>query len=299
MSTEQKVALVASVWQAYGLAPALASVELPKSTWYYQQRQKVPYVQKYDHLRPMLEQIAREHPDYGYRRATVELSERLHQAVNHKVIQRLNQAWELSLLRTTRPPKPSRLRQVITQAGQRANLVAHLETIDLFEVAYTDFTELVYASGRGKAYLMPIIDHASKLVLGWAVGPRTNTELALTAWTKAKEILRTLQVDYTGLIVHHDQDAVYTSYAWTGQLLRKDQVRLSYALGGAKDNPEMESFNGRFKTENQSLFLEAETLTQLRDIVADRIEYYNTDRRHSSLGYLSPLAFIKQWRSGC
>lgn len=299
MSTEQKVALVACVWQEYGLAPALAAVELPKSTWYYQQRHKVPYGQKYAQLRPVLEQIAREHPDYGYRRATVELSERLQQSINHKVVQRLNQAWDLSLLRTTRPPKPSRLRQVITQAGQRANLVAHREAIDLFEVAYTDFTELVYAGGRGKAYLMPIIDHASKLVLGWAVGQRPNAQLALEAWRKAKETFRTLGIDWTGLIVHHDQDAVYTGYAWTGQLLLQDQVRLSYALNGAKDNPEMESFNGRFKTENQSLFLEAETLTQLRDIVADRIEYYNTDRRHSSLGYLAPFAFIMQRRCSC
>jgi len=60
MSTEQKVALVASVWLEYGLAPALAAVELPKSTWYYQQRHKVPYGQKYAQLRPVLEQIARE-----------------------------------------------------------------------------------------------------------------------------------------------------------------------------------------------------------------------------------------------
>jgi len=34
----------------------------------------------------------------------------------------------------------------------------------------------------------------------------------------------------------------------------KDEVRISYALGGAKDNLEMESFNGRFKTEAQSRF---------------------------------------------
>ena len=54
MSTAQKVALVACVWQEYGLAPALAAVELPKSTWYYQQQHKVPYGQKYVQLRPAL-----------------------------------------------------------------------------------------------------------------------------------------------------------------------------------------------------------------------------------------------------
>ena len=44
------------------------------------------------------------------------------------------------------------------------------------------------------------------------------------------------------MIVHHDRDPVFTGYGWTGQLLLSDSIMLSYALGGAKDNPEMESF---------------------------------------------------------
>ncbi len=146
---------------------------------------------------------------------------------------------------------------------------------------------------------MPLVEHTSKFVFGWAVGQQANSQLALEAWRQARATFQQLGVDYARLIVHHDQDPVYTGYAWTGQLLLQDQVRRSYALNGAKDNPEMEPFKGRFKTENQSLFLEAETLSQLRDIVANRIEDYNTDRRHSSLGYLAPFAFIKQRRSGC
>lgn len=54
--------------------------------------------------------------------------------------------------------------------GERANLVAPLDEIGLFEVAYTDFTELRYADGTAKAHLMSIIDHTSKLVYCWAVG---------------------------------------------------------------------------------------------------------------------------------
>lgn len=298
MSIAEKVALVNSVRDEYGLKLALAAVELAKSSWYYQQ-QKVSYAQKYEHLLPELEVIAQAHPEYGYRRTTVELNDRVEPAVNHKVVQRLHQRWELKLRRTVRPPKPSRLRQIITQAGDQANLVAQLTEIGLFEVVYTDFTELRYAAGQRKAYLMPIIGHASKLVCGWAVGRSTNTTLALTAWRQAKESLRQLQVDYTGLIVHHDRDAVYTSHAWLDQLLLKDKVRLSYALAGAKDNPAMEAFNGRFKGENQHLFWEAETLDDLQRVVAQRMTYYNTIRRHSTLGYLSPLAFIRQPRDCC
>ena len=80
---------------------------------------------------------------------------------------------------------------------------------------------------------------------------------------------------------------------WTGQLLLKDKVRLSYALDGAKDNPEMESFNGRFKQESNSLFLDAGDMEELRLVISRQMKYYNTKRRHSSLGYVSPMAYIK------
>jgi transposase InsO family protein len=102
---------------------------------------------------------------------------------------------------------------------------------------------------------MPIIGHASKAAFGWAVGESSDTTLALRAWERAKRTFQELGISCAGMIMHHDRDPVYTGYGWTSQLLLKDKLRLSYALGGAKDNPEMESFNGRFKTEGHSLFL--------------------------------------------
>jgi putative transposase len=285
------------VRDSYGLAPALAAVELPKTTWYYHCKRKVSYEAKYAHLRPHLEAIAREHPEYGYRRATVELREGYGQQVNHKVVQRLHQLWDLPMLRNTRPPRPSGIRKAIVTAGERINLVAQLEEIGLFGVAYTDFTELLYANGARKAHLMPIIDHASKMAYGWAVGERANTTLALAAWQRARETFHQYAISYQNMIVHHDQDPVYTGFAWTGQLLLADRVRLSFALNGARDNPEMEGFFSRFKAENVSLFLDAQSVKELAEVVCQRMVYYNTERRHSSLDYLSPLAYVERIRS--
>ena len=104
-------------------------------------------------------------------------------------------------------------------------------------------------------------------------------------------------ISYVGMIVHHDRDSVYTGYEWTSQLLLKDGSRLSYALRGAKDNPEMESFNGRFKGEGYSLFLEAQSLGELVTVVDERMRYYNTERRHSSISCVPPLTYIKRARS--
>ena len=296
MTPQQKVVLVESVKDTYGLNVALATVGLPKSTWYYHKKHKVDYEEKYAYLLPVLDEIARKHPEYGVPRIMPELREEYDLDVNHKVVERLLGIWDLSIVRSTHRPRPSSIRQAITKAGKLANLVAQLEEIGLFQVLYTDFTEIRYADGRRKAFLIPIIGHASKLGYGWAIGENADTSLALQAWEQAKETCRQLDIVYAGMIMHHDRDPVFTSYAWTAQLLLDDAARLSYALRGAKDNPEMEAFNSRFKAEGHSLFLEAQTLIDLRAVVDMRMEYYNTERRHSSIGYLPPMTFIRQAR---
>lgn len=297
MTLEQKVALVETTQDMYGLNLALAAIDLPKSTWYYHQKRKVAYEEKYAYLFPILDEIVQDHPEYGVPRIMPELREEYHINVNHKVVERLLGIWDLSILRSTHRPRPNYVRKVILEAGERANLVAQMAEIDLFQVVYTDFTEILYAGGHRKAVLMPIIGHVSKAAFGWAVGQSRGTALALQAWEHAKKTFQQLGISYEGMIMHHDQDSVYTSYAWTSQLLLKDRSRLSYALGGAKDNPEMESFNGHFKGEGHSLFLEAQSLDELITVVDDRMRYYNTLRRHSTIGYVAPLTYIARTRA--
>lgn len=292
MTTTEKVALVRRVVPPGALRPALAVLELPRSTWYYRQAHGQTYAEKHAPLRASLDAIAREHPEYGYRRATPELAERLGRPINHKVVQRLHGLWELVLLRRVKPPRPSVVREVIVKLGERANLVATLEEPQALEVLYTDFTELRY--GREKAVLIPFLDHRSKVVLGWAVGERAITRLALDAWDRTRETLAALERSPRGIIVHHDQDPVFTGYGWIGRLLVKDRVRVSYALEGPKDNPEMESFFGRFKAENGALIQEARDLDELQAIVGERIRYYNRVRRHSALGNEAPWTALQK-----
>ena len=76
-------------------------------------------------------------------------------------------------------------------------------------------------------------------------------------------------------------------------MLLKDHVQVSYALNVARDNPEMGGgLNSRFKTENRSLFLDAQNLNQLKAVVAVRMADYNRERRDSSIGYREPATFI-------
>lgn len=293
MSTAEKMERVAETKDSFGLNRSLAMIGLPKSTWYYRRTQQVDYEEKYAHLRPDLEGIARRWPEYGYRRTTTALREMGHE-INQKVVRRLHRSWDLALLRTTRRPKPSRLRRIIRQAGERANLIVDIEEPQLFQIFYTDFTELVYADGKVKAHFMPILDHASRLCLGWALGASPNRSLALEAWNQAKATLTAWEVDLSESILHQDQDSVYTSYAWTGQLLLEEKLKLSNALSGAKDNPYMESFFSRLKDEGHSEILDAHKFEELREVLERRIGFYNTERYHTSLGNRAPLVFIRQ-----
>jgi putative transposase len=71
MTAEQKVSVVEEARGICGMKVALEAVELPKSTWYYRQEQKMTYQEKYDHLLPVLQTIAGEHPAYGRPRIVV------------------------------------------------------------------------------------------------------------------------------------------------------------------------------------------------------------------------------------
>lgn len=291
MSISEKAALVATVVDEFGLAASLSVVDLARSTWFYQKK-RIPYEQRHAEVASLMQRVVVRSPDYGYRRVTPEASETLGRPVNEKVVRRLAQVLGLVQLRKPKAPKKSAIRRTIDEVGSRANIVASLEEIDLFEVLYTDFTELRY--GNGKAWLMPILDHLSKDVLGWSLGERADTTLALKAWKMARRRLRSLDIPIQGVIMHHDRDSVYTSEKWVRDLLVKSGVRLSYALRGARDNTQMESWNGRFKTENVGLFLEADTLEELESIVRSRIKYYTGTRRHSTIGNIAPRTFVRR-----
>ena len=105
----------------------------------------------------MLE-IARDHPEYGYRRTAVELSEKRY-PINRKVVARLHNRWDLSLMRRAKRPKMSAIRALLQEAGVLINLAAQLKKIDDFEVLYSDFTQIQYQRGHARAYWIPILDH--------------------------------------------------------------------------------------------------------------------------------------------
>jgi len=95
----------------YGLNCVLKALGLSKKSWYHSQKRR-SYEEKYIHLREPLLEIARDHPEYGYRRTTVELSE-MGYPINRKVVAKLHNYWSLSLMRRAKRPKKSAVRTLL------------------------------------------------------------------------------------------------------------------------------------------------------------------------------------------
>jgi len=139
----------------------------------------------------------------------------------------------------------------------------------------------------GWLYLAVVIDLFSRRVVGWAIADHMRTELVLSALTMAFDAR---QPD-GGLIHHSDRGSQYASHAHRNFLEEHHAICSMSRKGDCWDNSVVESFFGTLK---QELLYRKAWPTQRATIEAigeyiDR--FYNTRRRHSSLGYVSPLEY--------
>lgn len=238
----EKLELVDRHRDEHGLNRCLRAVGVSKGTWHRRMRRCEETTQQARdrQLKGPLIEAVQEHPTYGYRRVQPELLETFDLRVNHKRLRRVLNQWDLALPRQVSKSRPSGILRILDQGKGALNRVAGWDPEPL-EAFSTDITEVRYANGAKKAYLMALLDIGSEWVPGWAVAPSPNRELALSGWDRAKAQLETTGRGTKGLIVHQDQDAVFTSYAWLRRLLVESEALVSYSERGAKDNPWIDS----------------------------------------------------------
>jgi putative transposase len=141
----------------------------------------------------------------------------------------------------------------------------------------------------GFLYLAVVLDACSRRIVGWSMATTLATQLVLDALNMALATRRPNDV-----IHHSDQGSQYASIAF-GHRCREAGVRPSMgSVGDAYDNAMCESFFATLECEllDRRRF---KTPAEARIAVFDFIEgFYNPRRRHSSLGYLSPIDFERQ-----
>jgi putative transposase len=148
-------------------------------------------------------------------------------------------------------------------------------------------------TGTGFLYLAAVLDAWSRRVIGWAMATHLRTELVLTALDMALE-----QRQPHGVIHHSDHGSQYTAVTY-GQRCLAFGVRPSMgSVGDAYDNALCESFFATLECE----LLDRErfrTPAEARRALFDYIEgWYNPRRRHSALGYESPLHYERLHAAG-
>lgn len=138
----------------------------------------------------------------------------------------------------------------------------------------------------GFVYLAVVLDVWSRRVVGWAIGDNMTTDLVLSAMNMALAQRKPEQV-----IHHSDQGSQYTSLAFGNRCRQMGVTPSMGTVGDAYDNAMAESFFATLECEliARKTF---ETRSQARMALFTWIEgWYNPRRRHSGLGYKSPMNF--------
>ena len=153
------------------------------------------------------------------------------------------------------------------------------------EVWVGDITYI--ATGEGWLYLAAVLDLGSRKVVGWATADHLRSELVERALRNALEHRRP-----SGPVMHHSDRGVQYACDDYQELLRSNGLEVSMSRkGNCWDNAAMESFFGTLKQE----LVHRETYATREEARASLFEYievfYNRQRLHSTLGYLSPVQY--------
>jgi putative transposase len=148
---------------------------------------------------------------------------------------------------------------------------------------------------EGWLSLAVIIDLFSRRVVGWSMADHMRTELVLTALEAA--LGQRVPSQQTGLVFHSDRGSQYASADYQAALLKGDITCSMSRRANCWDNAVAESFFGTLKIEliYPRIF---STKAIARTVIAEWIEvFYNRQRIHSTIGYLSPVQFEEDYWS--
>ncbi|WP_281969242.1 IS3 family transposase [Roseovarius nanhaiticus] len=231
------------------------------------------------------EQFALSLGSYGRPRMTEELKE-LGLPVGHRRIGRLMRDNGIAVRR-------NRKFKATTDSNHSFNIAPNLLNRD-FSAARPNRKwagDISYVwTQEGWLYLAVILDLHSRRVIGWAVSNRMKRDLAIRALNMAIALRRPSK----GCIHHTDRGSQYCSHDYQ-KILRQHGFKVSMSgAGNCYDNAAVETF---FKTIKAELLWQRSWRTR-RDAEMAIFEYingfYNPRRRHSALGWKSPLAFERK-----
>lgn len=255
-------------------------------SWFYKWRNRTP-TRRQQRRRRLAEAIRQVFDESGATYGSPRVTAELHAAgwrVSVNTVARL--MAELGLA-GRRPRRRRSLTRQATQTASAPDLVRRDFTAAEPNVAWCgDLTEI--PTDEGPLHLAGVEDMFSRRVLGFAMGPRHDAQLATAAVTMATA---TRGGAVRGVVFHSDRGSEYTSRLFRNACARLGITQSMGRAGSALDNAAAESFFATLKTEaiHRCHFA---THAEARRIVAGWIDdFYNRRRRHSHNGMLSPIDY--------
>lgn len=226
---------------------------------------------------------------YGARRIAVELASEGIACGVARVARLLKTQGLLAIQPKSYTPRTTQSRH---RLGYNQNLLAgRAAPTRSNEVWVGDITyiPLVARPGTGRfGYLALLMDLWSRRIVGWEYRSSMDEELVLGALRRA---VRERQPG-PGLIHHTDRGGQYAGKRYREVLRRAGMRQSMSAAESCYDNAFMESCFGTVKTELELVEYRGDP-EAVREI-SEYLGYYNVERRHSSLGYVSPVEFESQ-----
>jgi putative transposase len=234
-------------------------------------------------LAPLVRAIFHRHRRrYGTRRIVEELKD-MNRACGRRRVAKLLKTQGLRAIQ----PKSFKPRTTESRhrLGYSPNLLPDLEEIDGIDQLWVGDITYIPVQGGKFSYLATLMDRYSRRVVGWRLARDMTEQLVLEALRTAIRARRSSP----GLVHHTDRGGQYAGAEYRRMLHRAAMRQSMSRADNCYDNAFMESCFGTFKTELEMTEYENHP-TALKEIKA-YIAYYNLDRKHSSLGYLTPAKF--------
>ena len=149
-----------------------------------------------------------------------------------------------------------------------------------------DVTYLQLSDGEW-LYLSVVMDRYSRRIISWSLSDTRDAKLTISSIEQA---IRNRGMNHPNLVFHSDRGIEYLAKGYRKRLKDYGITQSMNRARKMNDNAFMESFFHQFKTERIKR-REIKTAGEMRGIISGYMRYYNYQRSHSSIGYLSPDEF--------